>query len=189
MIQLSRGMTNELQLQSDKEFFGSILSCLYISHYACATADTWASELGILSKEQPRLVTTLFLRKVPHGTNGGMSILGTIASGLGGAFIGLVHVCFRYPGAGYNLMDHVGVVAFGACCGIIGSLFDSILGATVQASYYSKEKKCIVKEFDTNDESIEHICGVDLLSNEAVNVVSILMTMIFSVTVGYSGVI
>lgn len=178
----SRGFTSNLP--TDKELIGSILNCLYISHYACATADTWASEVGILSKEQPRLVTTLFLREVPHGTNGGMSILGTVASGLGGAFIGLVHICFRYDNEFYSLTDNLAVVVFAASCGIVGSLFDSILGATVQASYYSTEKKCIVKEFDTNDKSIVRVCGVNLLSNEAVNFVSILMTMVFSVTVG-----
>ena len=52
-----------------------MLSCMYISHYACANGDTWASEVGILAKASPRLVTSLFTREVPPGTNGGMSIL------------------------------------------------------------------------------------------------------------------
>lgn len=43
-----------------------------------------ASELGILSKSAPFLVTSF--KTVPPGTNGGMSVIGTAAS-LGGGFI------------------------------------------------------------------------------------------------------
>ncbi len=55
-------------------------------HMACCLGDTFASEIGILSKSTPRLVTTW--RKVPPGTNGGMTLLGTLASACGGALIG-----------------------------------------------------------------------------------------------------
>ena len=62
----------------------SYLWAMYVAHYACANGDTWASELGILSKSQPRLITSFLLRKeVPKGTNGGISLEGTLASGLG----------------------------------------------------------------------------------------------------------
>ena len=38
-----------------KSMLGSYLSTLYVAHYSCASADTWASEVGILSKSKPRL--------------------------------------------------------------------------------------------------------------------------------------
>ena len=47
-----------------KETLSAYLWILYVSHYATATADTWASELGVLAKMKPRLVTSLFLKKV-----------------------------------------------------------------------------------------------------------------------------
>ena len=57
---------------------------------AAANADTWGTELGVLSKRQPRLITSL--KPVPRGTAGAVTLDGTLAS-LGGAlFIGLLAV-------------------------------------------------------------------------------------------------
>ena len=146
-----------------------------------------ASELGILSKSNPRLVTTLFVREVPRGTNGGMSLEGTIASAAGGLFIGSIFwlLSIAYPNASTSQFP---MVIVGMACGLIGSLYDSILGATLQATFYSMERKCIIKHRDRHvalaDNSITRICGFDILSNEAVNLVSILMTMLSVIYIG-----
>ena len=160
----------------------SYLLILYISHYACAAADTWASELGILSISKPRLVTTFFLREVPPGTNGGMSILGTVASLAGGAFIGLVFWLMSFfTVTGDVPSNQFAAVIIGAVAGLLGSLFDSIMGATLQASYYSKNRKCIIKmnkKKHTADLDVIRICGSDVLTNEDVNFWSIALTCI-----------
>ena len=86
---------------------------------AAATADTWATEIGRRSSTPPRLVTTW--TAVPAGTDGGMTLLGTLG-GIGGAgFIaGTSHLLgFRWV---------LGI----ALAGILGMVLDSILGATVQ---------------------------------------------------------
>lgn len=161
-----------------KDHLASQLSCMYLAHYACCTADTWASEIGILSTSQPRLVTSFFIRSVPHGTNGGVSWEGTLASALGGAFIGLVSLAFSYLNDSSSMQ--YGLLAIGLISGISGSLFDSLLGATCQATYYSKDRRCIIKDRQkhANDKSIVVVCGIDLLSNETVNFISIAMTML-----------
>jgi uncharacterized membrane protein len=181
-------MVNLAFITLPRSTLATYLWVLYIAHYCTANADTWASELGVLSKHEPRLVTSLFLRAVPRGTNGGLSLFGSAAGGL---FIGIVFWVFSLllpsvsaveggPSAQYP------VLLFSLLCGLLGSLVDSLLGATVQATYYSKERKCIVKQHVQSgvnvveDKSIVRICGMNILSNEAVNLLSIFITMVLS---------
>ena len=116
-----------------------------------------------------------------------MSAVGTAASAAGGLFIGLVFYVASFALPKEPLFSQLPMAWTGAVCGILGSLFDSLLGATLQATYFSKDRKCIVKksdpEFET-DKSISLICGMDVLSNEQVNFVSILLTMLCSVWIG-----
>lgn len=65
----------------------ALTGCMMYSQFACCLGDTLASELGILSSSPPLLITTL--KPVPPGTNGGISLGGTIASVIGGCVVGL----------------------------------------------------------------------------------------------------
>src|SRR5699024_1157601 len=59
----------------------------YVAALSAVTGDTWATEIGRLSGATPRHILTG--EAVPSGTSGGISTLGTIASFLGGAVIGV----------------------------------------------------------------------------------------------------
>ena len=163
----------------------SYLWTLYVAHYACANGDTWASELGVLSRSNPRMITTLCLKEVPRGTNGGVSLEGTVASGLGGALIGLTfYICSIAMDFSLGTRQYPMIVA-GLCSGLIGSLVDSLLGALLQATYFDVGSKQIVRVEDFQSlkrvkGSIKRIQGVDILSNEAVNFFAIAITMTLS---------
>ena len=106
---------------------------LFVGVIATVNADTWATELGVLSPRPPRLVTTG--RVVPVGTSGGLTLTGTSAALGGAAFIGLVAAAFHLA-AGQGALAAVQLFFIGALSGLLGALADSLLGATVQAIYY-----------------------------------------------------
>jgi len=91
---------------------------------AAATADTWATEIGRFSPTPPRLITNG--ARVPAGTDGGMTLLGTVGGIAGAGLIAGLAVGLGPGGSGLGLAMRVAVA------GIIGMLLDSLLGATVQ---------------------------------------------------------
>src|SRR5205807_7268326 len=58
----------------------------FIGAFATATADTWSTELGTLSKASPRLITNG--KPVAPGTSGGVTPLGMAATALGACSLG-----------------------------------------------------------------------------------------------------
>jgi uncharacterized protein (TIGR00297 family) len=95
---------------------------------AAVNADTWATELGVLSPTPPRLMTTG--RIATAGASGAISPLGTLAGLAGAAFLaGLA----AWMGTEIPLLPVFGAVTVG---GLTGSLVDSLLGSTLQAIYY-----------------------------------------------------
>jgi len=158
---------------------GSFLLCAYIAHYACTNGDTWSSEIGVLSRQPPRLITTF--KVVPAGTNGGISLNGTLAAAGGGLLIGTVFfvlglfvVDSSYKTAG----SEVAYVLVATAAGLLGSLCDSFLGATLQYSGLDSQTQRVV---ETPSTSTTHISGRPLLDNHGVNFLSALIT---SVVVG-----
>ena len=98
----------------------------FIGSIATATADTLASEVGVV--EQPRLITTL--KKVPPGTDGGISVVGTAAGIIGAGVIGVsAYILGIFPDPYITLK--IAIIA-----GTVGCFVDSILGAVLERRNY-----------------------------------------------------
>ncbi|CAM9121070.1 unnamed protein product, partial [Sphacelaria rigidula] len=163
---------------------GASLLCSYLGFFACCAGDTWSSELGVLAKHPPRLITRPW-RRVPPGTNGGVSLEGLLASAGAGLVMGVGFVLFGWafrlpPPPGASVMSspasQVGLILVGTLSGLLGSVLDSFMGAVLQASYFDRNRKLIVEKptaVVVAKEELELICGCDILSNEQVNVVSV----------------
>ncbi|KAI5195856.1 hypothetical protein AUEXF2481DRAFT_39793 [Aureobasidium subglaciale EXF-2481] len=142
--------------------------------YAAAAADTLSSELGILSPSSPVLITAPW-RKVPRGTNGGVTITGLLAGLAGSVFISTL-AYFTLP---FSRMAWTGDSKFLfwvtlTLAGFSGTLLDSLLGALVQATVEDKSSGRIVE--GDNGKRVKVTAGgsrvqrgMDVLNNNGVN--------------------
>ncbi|KAI3421394.1 uncharacterized protein J3R85_012431 [Psidium guajava] len=145
-----------------------------IGHYSCCNGDTWSSELGILSEEQPRLITTF--KPVRKGTNGGVTVQGLVAAAAAGAVIGISFVLVGLLTTKCTLevaLKQLLVIPLSTLAGLCGSVIDSLLGATLQFSGFCTVRNKVVGK---PGPTVKKISGLSILDNNAVNLVSILMT-------------
>lgn len=187
-----------------------------VAQYAAAAADTWGSELGILSRSPPRLITSWNLRPVPPGTNGGVSAVGTVA-GIAGALTialtALILMPFCQPGvlrwdagikqlvygeggakpgfhggSGWGLPEQLMFVACVTGWGALGSLLDSVLGATLQRTVVDGKSGKVVEGVGgarvwvtapegksgvpEGEASRKVVSGLEILDNNGVNFVT-----------------
>jgi len=134
----------------------------YLAALASATADTWATEIGVFSKTAPKSI--LSFKPVIAGTSGGITPLGTTA-----AFIGSTLIAFTgwaVTGGQLSLITALVVTL----AGFMGSLSDSLLGATLQAQYRCPvcEKRTERQNHCNNNPTIL-ISGLHWLNNDWVN--------------------
>jgi uncharacterized protein (TIGR00297 family) len=155
-----------------------LLFAAFLGVMATVNADTWATEVGVLSRVPPRLITSN--REVPPGTSGGVTGLGTWAAVAGALLIGTVATALTqaaslWNGSGWNLRA-VSFPLLATAGGLAGAFFDSLLGATVQGIYFCDS--C-----DKETERTVHRCGTATrlvrgwpwLNNDVVNLLASLV--------------
>jgi len=155
--------------------FETPLAAAFIGYYGCCCGDTWSSELGVLSRKMPRLITTG--KECKPGTNGGVTTLGLVASAAGGFAVGFAFWCggLFVPVVTGNVTLALQfaaqwpVLVIGLGAGLVGSLMDSLLGATIQFSGYCSERRRMVSK---PGPTVTKTSGLNFLSNSAVNFVT-----------------
>jgi uncharacterized protein (TIGR00297 family)/Raf kinase inhibitor-like YbhB/YbcL family protein len=143
---------------------------LYAASLAAANADTWATELGVLSKKAPWLITNG--KTTEPGTSGAISRAGILASTAGAALIALPAVFLwqgNLPPAGIIGLIIVFIII--TLAGLCASLIDSLLGATLQSIYYCPtcQKETERHPLHTCQTETIHQRGIEWLDNDWVN--------------------
>jgi uncharacterized protein (TIGR00297 family) len=132
----------------------------YLGSLAAAAADTWGTEIGVLSKGA--VISVARLRRVEPGSSGGISAVGTLGAAGGALSVALAGVAS--PLWTPRLMLVV------ALSGLAGMLADALAGGTIQALY-----RCPVCGVQTErrvhcGSPTELVRGLPIVGNDMVNV-------------------
>lgn len=159
-----------------------------IAQYAAVASDTFSSELGILAKTSPFLITAPW-KRVARGTNGGVTIDGLLFGALGSfllTFVAILALYFSSPRAAMA----PSTAAMLTLMGLAGSVIDSLLGALVQATVTDKKTGRVVEgpggqrvKVDAGGSRVQ--VGLDLLTNNGVNFVMASITSLLAMGVAY----
>jgi uncharacterized protein (TIGR00297 family) len=144
---------------------------VYLACIAEATADTWATEFGTLSKSPPVLILTF--KKVPAGQAGGISILGTVPAGVGAVMITAVGFITMNIMPGESTFNWSSFIVI-AVAGFLGSVIDSVLGASIQSQYECTVCGKMVERNFHCDRKSNLVRGFRIINNDMVNFLSTL---------------
>jgi uncharacterized protein (TIGR00297 family) len=136
---------------------------LLVGGLAVAAADTWATAIGSRSRQPPRQLLTG--RTVPRGTNGGVTLLGTLGAAAGALVVGIAAL----------LGPAVRPVLAAIIIGVGGMFLDAALGSAMQGQFHCE--RC-----GQPSEWPRHRCGIRTvlvggmrwLTNDAVNAMATL---------------
>lgn len=152
-----------------RTFFLRIGLIGFSSSLAEATADTWSGVFGIMSKKEPVSIVTF--TKVPRGLSGGITILGLLSGLLGSFLVASLHSLIFSA----SIRD----ILIIASSGFLGSVIDSLLGATVQEHFRDSSGLLTEKE-EENGIKYERVRGIPGFNNDSVNFFSGILSLSLS---------
>lgn len=135
------------------------LAALALGALATATADTWGTEIGMLSRRAPRSILTW--SALEPGMSGGVSAQGLLATVTGACSIALLAWLLDWP-AGVTIAAGIG--------GVVGAMADSVIGATLQQRRRSARTGRLTERLREADGTPTVIAGgLRWLDNDGVN--------------------
>lgn len=142
----------------------SALHCASLAAIAASCADTWATEIGSATPARAVLITTF--APAPTGRSGVVSWPGSIAALAGAASCVAVALV---------LGSMALTAAFDAAvCGALGSIVDSLLGASIQLQYLAPDGAVV----ETRVPGARPLRGLPYMTNDGVNFLSSLFAAI-----------
>ncbi|NCC33075.1 MAG: DUF92 domain-containing protein [Chloroflexia bacterium] len=157
------------------------LLAAFAGFMATVTADTWATELGVLSSHKPRLITNG--RQVEPGTSGGITVYGTSASAIGALLIGTIFFALLVI-EGAPAASTWWVIPASLIGGVGGALIDSLMGATVQAIYAYPDGRETERRVARDGRPTTFLRGWQWLNNDMVNLLSSVAGALLAILTG-----
>lgn len=139
---------------------------MFAASVAEAASDTFAGDVGVLSRRDP--VSIITGRPMKRGLSGAVSPLGLASGMLGALLIALTAWALLLPPV-WGSLKEVGVIAGAA---FFGCLIDSVLGATVQAHYWDEEREMLTEHSHKNGVPLRLERGIRWIDNDMVNLLS-----------------
>lgn len=146
----------------------------FITALASSTADTWATEIGMLASRRP--IHILNWKRIAPGESGGITWLGSFGGALGAvALVGTAAISLARVEGIFVQVHLLALVA----AAFLSQFLDSLMGATMQVRY-----KCLACGIRTEKREhckgapTEKISGLRWMTNDAVNIASVGFTIL-----------
>ncbi len=137
----------------------------YLGALNAMFSDTVSTEVGMYIGGSPRLITRPW-EYMPKGLSGGITLPGIVGGFAGAIFFSYLSVSL------FNGELGISAVASIAGAGILANVFDSFLGASVQAKYRCRVCGSLVEKASHCGVEAVHESGVKFIDNHFVNFLS-----------------
>lgn len=143
----------------------------FVVSLASANSDTWASEIGSLSRKNPIYIRTF--KRIERGTSGAVSLLGTMAALAGSLLIAFISVWL------FHFSVYISLIIF--LLGYFGNVIDTVIGAFYQQSFVCSHCGLETEKRAHCGQPTIRIKGFSFVDNDMVNFLSGLIAAILAV--------
>ncbi|MGI9285447.1 MAG: DUF92 domain-containing protein [Pseudomonadales bacterium] len=146
-----------------------VVVAAFLGCVGAVAGDTWATTSAQFSTTEPRLLTTG--KRVPPGTPGAVTATGMALTAAAG-FVACTLYLFSVTAFDGEIVARQIAVVLGLAAvvgALTGSLFDSYLGAALQAQYTDTEGRLTDHPLANNGDQNSYVRGWRWLSNDFVN--------------------